>query len=143
MSRWLVGSSHEQEVAGLQQQQFGQRDPRLFAARQHGYGLEDIVAAEQKAAQRGAQVLLRFGRRGLPQFFEGGIVGVQQVEDMLRVIGGDHVVAEPALPVIDGQHAGEDFQQRRLAGAVGSNQRDAVPPLQRQVQSAIHHVVAV
>ena len=62
---------------------------------------------------------------------------------MLGVVGGDHIVAEPALPLVDGQRAGEDLQQRRFAGAIGTDQCDAVAPFEGQVQFLVHHVVAV
>ena len=136
------GFVHEQQVAGLEQQ-LGQGDPRLFAAGQHRDGFAHVVAGEEEAAQGGAQVLFRLGRGGLLQLLDDGVGGVEQFQNVLGVVGGNHIVAQPPFAGVKGEDAGQQLEQGGLAGAVGADQGHPVAALQGQVQALIDYLIAV
>jgi hypothetical protein len=62
---------------------------------------------------------------------------------VLREVAGDDVAAEVARAALDGDDAGEDLEQRGLAGAVGADEHDALAALGLEVEIAIDDVVAV
>ena len=97
----VIGRLIHEEQVGWLKEQLSQGHPGLFTAGQHGNRLAHIVAAEQKAAQGRAQVLLRLRWRGLLQFLNERIVRVEEFKHVLGVIGSDDVVAGLSFPRID------------------------------------------
>src|ERR1035441_2175702 len=122
MRSWLI---HEKQVR-LIQQQLPQRQPALLPAAEHLDLLEHIVTAEQKTAEQRADELLRQALRSVERLFEHGVVQVQHIDAILRVIAGLDVVAESVRALLRRQDAPEYLQQGGLARPVRPHQHDAL-----------------
>jgi hypothetical protein len=82
-------------------------------------------------------------RAELHHVFENGRVGIQVIEPVLGEVAGHDIAAEFTNPALNGQHAGEDFQQGGFAGAVGPDEHDALSALGGEVEIPIHDVITV
>ena len=139
------GLVHEEQV-GRADENAGEGKAGFFAAGEDGDGLEDVVFAEEEGAEDGAGLLfgeLVFVGAQLHHVFEDRGVGVQVIETVLGEVTGDDVAAEFARAALDGDDAGEDFEERGFAGAVGSDEDDALAALGGEVEVFVNDVVAV
>ena len=132
----------QQHVRGLEQH-LREREPVALAAREHRDLLEDVVAREQEAAQDRADHVRHRQRAGRRHLLVHGARRVQHLGLVLREVVEDHVVALEADALVGAVDAGEDPHQRRLAGAVRPDERDAVAALDHQVDVPQDHVLAV
>src|SRR5262249_21336784 len=53
------------------------------------------------------------------------------------------VVADLAIPTLEREHAGEELEQRGLAGSVRADERHPLPPLDVEIDTVVHDGVAV
>src|SRR5271157_6502329 len=97
-----------------------------LAAREYADGLEDIVFGEQEATQQAAQLGHGFLRRDIRKVVEHSSLGVELLVLVLREIIGLDVV--PMMQRASGERldASQQLNERRFAGAVYADQRDAV-----------------
>src|SRR5438067_10085496 len=102
-----------------------EREPRLLPARQLRDGRRRHVAADVEAAQVVAERLLAGRRLEALEMPERRHVGTQRLDLMLREIADAQILMGEALARDRREHAGNRFQQRRLAGAVGAEQADS------------------
>ena len=86
---------------------------------------------------------MRQVRRGGDELVEHRVGRRESVELVLRVVMDGDVRAEGALAPLEGQHAGEDLEQRGLARAVLAHEGDALAALHRELHPGIDDVVAV
>src|SRR2546428_1412720 len=139
MVRGLV----ETQDVGRPHQQLGQRQARLLAAREHRLLLVYGVAGEEEGAEDGAQPRVRQPRSRGDDLLQHGVRRRQRVELVLRVVVNGHVGAERALAALEGQHAGQDLQERGLVRAVLADEGHALATLDREVHPRVDDVVAV
>ena len=136
---------HEEEIWRLHEDA-GEGEAGFFAAGEHGDRFVDVVFAEEKRAENGASLLLGeliLVRTERHHVFEHGRVGIEVIEAVLREVAGDDVAAEVALAALDLDDAGEDFEERGFAGAVGADEDDALAALGGEVEIAVNDVRAV
>ena len=139
----MVGGLVEAQQGGRPHQHARQRQAGLLAARQHRDLLVDGVARKQECAEDRAQARVgRLGRHRL-QLFQHRPGRHEGVQLMLGVVVNGHVRAQCPLAPLERQHAGQDLQQRRLAGAVLADQGQPLAPLHRDVDARVDDVVAV
>ena len=103
----------------------------------------DVVFAEQERAEDGAGLLLGeliLVRAQRHHVFEHGRVGIEVIEAVLREVAGDDIAAEIALTALDFDDAGENFEERGFAGAVGADEDDALAALGGEVEIAVNDV---
>src|SRR5262249_43798678 len=86
---------------------------------------------------------MRQGGRGGDDLFERRVRGWQRVQLMLGIVMDRYVRAERTVAALEGQDAGQDLQQRRLAGAVLTDQGHALAALDLEIDAGIDDVVAV
>ena len=105
-------------------------------------GCVDHVAAEVEAAEEVAQLLL--ARRGsmLREMPQRRFVGAQLLDLMLREIADRKRLRGMPLAGERRQLAGDRLQQRRLAGAVGAEQPDALAVEDAPVEAFEHRRAA-
>jgi hypothetical protein len=139
MRRRLV---HQQQIWRVEQQ-FHQREPAFLAAAQHAYRLEDIVAAKQKAAQHRADGLFGDALRRVERLLKDRVRRVQHRRAMLREVAVLRVVTMLAHAPCGLQNIGEQFQQRGFAGAVRSDQHDALVALHLEINAVVNQFFAV
>ncbi len=82
------------------------------------------------------------GMRDVLRFLQDRVARVERVAAVLRVVADLHVAAHDALAALDGQHAREDFEQRRFARAVGPDEHDALAALGGEVQPLVNRLAA-
>ena len=109
------------------EQQLGQGHPGLFAPGENGDALINVVAGEEEPAEGVAEILVGLGGSGPAEFLEQGVARVQEFEYVLGIVGGYDVMARLS-GAIEGYDVGQNFQQGRLSGPVGPDQRHPVPP---------------
>src|SRR5262249_4533762 len=74
---------------------------------------------------------------------EDGLRGIEDVRLILREIAELDVVADPALAGGERLDAGEQLDERGLAGAVRPDERDALAALEREVEPIVDDELAV
>ena len=111
----------EEHVRG-QDPEEGQLEPRALAAGQAPHLLDDVVAAEEEAGEVPAGLACRHRDLG-EERVEDRLAG-ERVRADLGEVAELHVGAEGEPPVAGLQLAGDDPQERRLAGAVRADDPD-------------------
>ena len=133
---------HQQQVRRIEQQ-FHQREPAFFAAAQHAHRLEDVVAAKQKAAEDVADGLLGHALRRVERLLQDGVLGIQHRRSVLREIAGLRVVTVLEQAGLRLEDFREQLEQRGFAGAVRSDQHDALAALGLEMKSVVNQFFAV
>ena len=128
---------HEEQVRRVEQQ-LDQRQSAFLAAAEHADRLERIVAPEQEAAQHRARGLLADRHGHVLRLLENRVPLVEHFHAVLRVIAHLHVAAHEALPALDGHDARQDFEQRRFARAVGTDEHDLLAALGGEVHALVN-----
>ena len=136
------GLVEDQEVARVQEH-LGEGQPVALAARQHAHPLVDVVAAEEEAAEDVADHRHHLHGAGRAHLLVDGVGRVEHGRLVLGEVVGDHLVPGDADARVGPVYAGQDPHQRRLAGAVGADERDAVAALHHQVHVLEHDVLGV
>ena len=142
MGRGLI---HQEQIRRIHQQA-REREAGLFAAGEHGDLLEDVVLAEEECAEDGARLLLGQvvgGGAQLHDVLHHGEVELQVVGAVLGEVPRENVAAELTDTALDRDDVAEDLEQGGLAGAVGSDEHDALAALGLEVEVAVDDVVAV
>ena len=139
----MVGRLVEQQRVRRAQQHPRHRQARALAARQHAHLLVDIVAREEKAAEDVADRRHHVDRRARGERLVDGRRRIHARRFVLREVLHDDVVAFDARARVRRLLAREHAHQRRLAGAVRADERDAVAALDVQVEVAEDDEVAV
>jgi hypothetical protein len=139
------GLVHQQEVRRIDQEA-REVEAGFFAAGEDGDFFEDVVFAEEEAAEDHAGGLLgEVVLRGAQDHHvvEHGGVGIEGVGALLGEVTRGDVGAEFAGAALDGDDAGEDFEKGGFAGAVGADEDEALAALGGEVEIPIHDVIAV
>ena len=130
----VVGRLVEDQDVGAGVHEDGQREPPPLAAREPVERLLGRLAAEQELAQQRARLVRLQPGRALGRLEHGArALGAQ----LLRVLGEQpdlDVVPAPQLARRQLARAGERVDQRRLAGAVGADQRHVLAALEPQLE---------
>jgi hypothetical protein len=103
-------------------------------------------SAEEERTEHAARLLLRelvLRRAELHHVLEDGQLRVEVVDAVLGEITRDDVAAFLAEAAVDRDDAGEDLEQRRLAGAVRADEHRALAAFALEVEVLIDDVVAV
>ena len=130
------GLVHEQQV-GRADEEAGEGEAGFLSAGKDGDGFVDVVFAEEEGAEDGAGLLfgeLVFVGAQLHHVLEHRRVGVQVIETVLGEVAGDDVAAELARAALDRDDAGEDFEERGFARAVGADEDDALAAFGGEVE---------
>ena len=135
MSRWLVGSSRKSRLRGLEQQ-LRQREARALAAREARDHAQRVVTPEAEAGEV------------LPRRLDGEVAAhLADVVDRGERSGPPRRGAGRSIPpagwcprlhralVAVLTASGEELQQRRLAGAVGPDDADALAATHEEVDA--------
>ena len=135
-----VARFHVEMVRGLVQhqevrareQELGEREPRLLAAREHGDLLVDLVAREQERAEDAAQARHVVGERVVLELAQDRAARVERVDLVLGVEGAVRVVAELARAAVRAR-----ARRRRAAAASTCRRRSGrpAPPARRASSS--------
>ena len=133
---------HQQQV-GRVEQQLHQGEPRLLAAAQHGDLLEDVVVAEEEAAEQRTDVELGDPGRRVGGLLQDGPVRLEHLGAVLGEVPDLHPQPEVALAGLLRQDAGQELEERRLARAVGTDQHRAVAALGLEFQALVDDVFTV
>ncbi len=139
----MRGGLVHQEQVGRVQQEFHERQPALFTTAEHAHLLEHVVAAEEEAAQHGADVLLGHALRRVAGLVQHGALFIEHLDAILRVVTRLHVVPEQPLAGTGREHAGQELEQGALARTIGADQNDALIAFGLEVHPAIDGFVAV
>ena len=127
----VVGRLVEDQDVGSRGDEDRERQATQLAAGQHGDLLLGVGAREQEPAQQGPR--LSGSQTGRPlRRLQGGAL----LPDLLGVLGEEaqlDVVAAAQLAVRERPAAGERLDQRRLARAVGADDRDVLAALEPQL----------
>ena len=144
MSRWLVGSSRQSRLAGSASSFASarrvcsppERMPTCFST---------ASPREEERAEQLAHLGGGHHRRGVVQLLEDRVGRVERLDLVLREVRHPHVASPSSRrPALERQHAGEDLEQRRLAGAVRTDERHLLAALEHEVEvAAVDDVVAV
>ena len=125
MSRWLVGSSSSRRlgfcrtISASVSRAFSPPEKWPIDGGRH-------VAVEVEAAQEVAQLLLARVGLELPQVPQRRVLLAQLLDLVLREVAEAQALRGVALSAHRRQRSGDGLQQRRLAGAVGAEEADAV-----------------
>src|SRR3546814_6298809 len=122
----LVGRFVEQQHVGLLPRDQRQRQPRALAAGEAVDALEGAVAGEVPLAEEVAERLRGGVRRQLAQVVERRSAGAQRFDRVLGEVADAQVRMRVALAGQRLEFADQGLDQRRLAGAIGTEQADAV-----------------
>ena len=118
-------------------------EARLLAAGEHAAALLDIVAGEAEAAgERPKRALVRLGE-GILQGFEDGSFALENLHRMLGEIAELDAGAERDDAGIRLGGAGDELQERRLAGAVDAHDAPALAPADLEVEAVIDDLLAI
>src|SRR5204863_196208 len=123
-----------------------QGEAGFFSAGQDLNRLVNIVLAEKKRAEDRAGLLLGelvFVRAQLHHVLENRQIGLEIIESVLGEVADDDVAAEFADATLDREHIRENFEERGLAGAIGSDEHDALAALTREIQVTVDDMIAV
>ncbi len=96
----VVGRLVENQQVGRVEQDLGQRQPRLFAARQNANLLIDVVALKAESAGQIAQRADAGHGRVSLQLLEDGVVSVELLHLMLREVAERDAGAERDLAAV-------------------------------------------
>ena len=131
----VVGRLVEQQRVRRAQQHARDRQPRALAARQHAHRLLDVVAREQEAAEDVADARHHVDRRVAGERLVDGQRRIEPRRFVLREVLHDDLVPLGPRAGVGRLDAREHPHQRRLAGAVRADQRDAIAALDVQVDA--------
>src|SRR5262249_60802055 len=118
-------------------------EPRVRAAREHRDLLRDVVAREEEGAEVGAQAGDVVRLRDALELLEDAARGIEHLELVLRIEGDLDAMAEHALTGVGAEHPRRDAQERRLAGAVRPDERDALGAGHEEVDPRVDAPLAV
>ncbi len=133
----VVGRLVEQQAVDRAKQELGERQPVALPARQDGGRLLDGVPAEEKRAEEVAQPRHHVVGCDRHHLIEDVLRGIEDVRLVLREVAELDVVADLALAGGERLDAGEQLHERGLAGAVRSDERDALAALEREVEPLV------
>ncbi len=139
MGRRLV---HEEEVGRIKEQ-LDQGETRFFTAAEHADRLENVVAAKEKRAEHGPRSLFRDRLGNIEHALEDGVPDVEHLNPMLREITDPDVVPRDAFALLHRQHSGEQLEQGRFPGAVGSDEDGPLSALGFEIQLPVDDQLAV
>ncbi len=133
----VVGRLVEQQQlrCGLGVEHADQGRPQPLATRQRRNGQVDVIAAKQELRQQMHAAGVGQARRERREALRDGALRVEQVQSLGQV--GDPTVGALDVPCLRLQVAGDDAQQRRLAGTVGTGQRDPFRPADVEVDTVV------
>ena len=134
------GLVQEQDVVAAQDQP-GQGELGLLAAGQGPGRLVGLVAAEQEVAEHAPEQVVG-GLGDLPQRLHGGGGGVEPLV-LLGVVAEFSPVAAADLALVGLVDAGQDAQQRGLAGPVEPQHQQPLAPLEVEGDVLEHRRPAV
>ena len=134
----MVGGLVEDEQVEGGEQQFGQCQPRLLAARQHRHALFGIFGAEEETAKDGADFGTNIAHGHFVDGFENGLVGVEHQRLVLGIIADDHL-----MPQLDGsllwrKFTHDGFHHGGFSFAVAAHKGDFLTTLQMEVDVFQH-----
>jgi hypothetical protein len=133
----------QQQCVGRPKQHAGNSQARALAAGEHARLFVHVVAREQEAAQdvadRGDHVV----RGACLEGFVHRQRGVEPRRFVLCEVFHHHLVAGDARAAVGRFLSRQHPHQRRLAGAVRTDKRDAIAALDVEAQVAEHHEVSV
>ncbi len=138
----VVGGLVEEEQVVAAGHEDAEGELGLLAAGEGAGVLVDLVAGQPHRADDLAEHRVGTGRDLLAQVLHDRAAGVDALV-LLRVVAGDHVVADDDLALVGLAVAGQHPQQRGLAGAVEPHDQQALAALDEQVDVTEHLVVAV
>lgn len=127
------GLVHEEEVGGVDEE-LDEVEAGFFAAGEDAAAFFDVGAAEQEGSEDGACVFLAEGGAGAHDFFEDRVVFVEGLGAVLGVVADFGGVSGFDFAGFDGEEAGEDFDEGGFAGAVGTDEDDAVSAFDGEVE---------
>ena len=139
----VIGRLVEQQRVRRAEQHARDGQPRSLAARQHAGPFVHIVAGEQEAAEDVADHRHHVHRRAVLQRVVHRQRRVEARGLVLRKVLHHHLVAFLPGAAVGRFRSGQHPHQRRLAGAVRADERDAVAPLDVQVQVLKDDEIAV
>ena len=131
----MVGRFVEQQRVRRAQQHPRHRQPRALAARQHPHRLVDVVSGEEEAAEDVADARDHVDRRVAGERLVDGQRRIEPRRLVLREVLHHDLVPLGARAGVRRFDAREHPHQRRLAGAVRADQRDAIATLDVQVDA--------
>src|SRR5690606_36747407 len=138
----------------VEQQQIGtkiaherEHESRLLAAGERPDGLEYPIAAESDPAQERAELLLGRACGGFAaeplQVPERRIVRAQLLQLMLGDVADAQIARFSPFAFVRFELAREQLHQCRLTRSVATEQRDAIPRLNRHADRAQHDAIAI
>ncbi len=139
--RWLV----QQEQVRATHHDLRQRKPVLLAAGEGRYFLEYVFPGEEERAEQVAGIR-RVEPRRVHRLLQHGLLPFESGE-LLVLVGGRDVVAEPEVAAFRGELPGGEAHDRALPCSVWAEQRDPLAAFHHEVQllqkKLIRVVVAV
>ena len=128
------GLVHQQQVGRIDQE-LNEVQPALLAAAQDCGRLVDLFLAEHERTQDGPGFVFAECRCAGEHLFDDVLVGVEAVGPVLAEVAEFGIVAQVSDPLLRFYDAGDDFEQRRLAGAIGADQHCALAAFDGQIES--------
>ena len=120
-----------------------QHEARLLAAREQAAALLDLVAREAEAAGERAQRADRRVRERALERLPDAVVAVEQLHRVLREVAELHRRAERDAAGVGRGVAGDELEQRRLAGAVHAHHAPALAAADPEVEAVEDDALAV
>ena len=133
----MVGRLVEEERVQWPDEELGHRQPGPLAPGEHVDPLLHVVAGEQEAPEQVAGADRGAGRYGGRHLVEEAVREGQRLVGVLREVCELGIVADDPLPALGLEHPGQELQQGRLAGAVGTDEGHLLVTLQRQVEPLV------
>ena len=129
----MVGGLVEAEQRLGGDEHLGQREAGALAAGKDPHALVDVLASEEEGTEQTALLRDSPGRGNGVDLLQDGISLFKPLELMLSVVRHADVGAERTGTLSRRLLADEHLEERGLAGAIGSDERDTVPAIQRQI----------
>ncbi len=139
----MVGRLVEAEQRLRGDEHLGQRESGALAAGKDPYALVDVLAGKEEGTEQAALLRDGPGRGDGVDLLQDGIALFEPLKLMLGIVRHADVGAERASSLSWSLLANEHLEERGLAGAIGSDERDAVPAVQRQIGVLVKGLTAV
>ena len=139
----VVGGLVEEQQVARPEQHLGEGGAVALAAAQYRNLLLGVITREEEGAEDAAAAWNGVeGGVGL-HLLEQGVAERERLHLVLREVGEDDVVTELDAALVGRHHGGDQLEKRGLAGAVGSDDDDALAPLHLYVDVAVDLEIAV
>jgi hypothetical protein len=138
----VIGGLVQQQQVGLLPDQQRERESRFLAARKPADGMRDHVAPEIESAEEVAELL--FARRGidLREDAKAAIRRGELLDLVLREVADRQRLRGVPFAGQRRQRTGDRLEERRLAGAIGAEEPDAIAVEDAPIEALEHRRTA-